>query len=94
MKRFEVILERLAEKQFRKLPEPIRKALRTWTLLIEEEGISAMRMIPGYHDEPLKGDRQGQRSSRLNIAYRVIYREQQNGELVIISVIEVNKHDY
>ncbi len=68
-------LERLAEKQFRKLPDAICKALRTWTLLVEE-------------------DRQGQRSSRLNIAYRLIYREMENGELAIVSVIEVNKHDY
>ena len=29
--------------------------------------------VPGYHDEPLKGHRAGQRSIRLSRAYRAIY---------------------
>ncbi len=53
-----------------------------------------MRKIPGYHDEPLKGDRKGQRSSHLSRGYRVIYEELSSGEIVIVSVLEVNKHDY
>lgn len=53
-----------------------------------------MRKVPGYHDEPLKGDRMGQRSIRLNKAYRAIYMERPNQEIIIISVMEVNKHDY
>ena len=93
MKTYRVELEKFAQKQFRRLPGPIQKALRTWTTLIEEHGIATMRRIPGYHDEPLKGDRQGQRSSRLNQAYRVIYVEN-DGELVVVAVREVNKHDY
>lgn len=63
-------------------------------MLIEEHGASAMRRIPAYHDEPLKGDRQGQRSSRLSQAYRVIYVENDDGEMVVVAVQEVNKHDY
>lgn len=63
-------------------------------VLIEEHGISMMRRIPGYHDEPLKGDRRGQRSSRLSQAYRVIYIENEDGELIVVGVLEVNKHDY
>jgi toxin HigB-1 len=48
----------------------------------------------GFHDEPLKGDRKGQRSIRLNKAYRAIYTEGQRKEVRIISIIEVNKHEY
>ena len=70
---YEVILSAFVEKRFGKLPGHIQKALRTWVELIESEGIWTMRKIPGYHDEPLKGDRQGQRSSRLSRGYRVIY---------------------
>ena len=41
-----------------------------------------------------KGERTGQRSSRLSLGYRVIYEEIDSGEIVIVSVEEVNKHDY
>ena len=53
-----------------------------------------MRRIPGYHDEPLKGRREGQRSSKLSRSYRVIYEEFSNGEVEIINIMEVSKHDY
>ncbi len=49
-------------------------------------------MIPGYHDEPLKWERTGQRSIRLSKAYRAFYVE--HDDMVIVEVIEVNKHDY
>jgi toxin HigB-1 len=94
MKTYRVELEKFAQKEFRRLPGHIQTALRTWATLIEEHGIATMRRIPGYHDEPLKGDRQGQRSSRLSQAYRVIYVENEAGELVVVAVLEVNKHDY
>lgn len=91
---YEVLLSKFAQKQFKKLPDHIKQSLRTWVAIIEEKGISTMRQIPGYHDEPLKGERQGERSSRLSKAYRVIYVETENRDLIIISVLEVNKHDY
>jgi proteic killer suppression protein len=52
-----------------------------------------MRKRPGFHDEPLKGKRQGQRSIRLNKAYRAIY-EVDPQEPHFIEVVEVNKHEY
>ncbi len=36
-------------------------------------GLSEVRKVPGYHDEPLKGQRKGQRSIRLSRSYRAIY---------------------
>lgn len=57
-------------------------------------GIDKMRTIPGFNDEALKGDRRGQRSIRLNKAYRAIYTENEEKEIVIISILEVNKHEY
>lgn len=59
-----------------------------------EEGIEEIRKISGYHDEPLKGKRKGQRSVRLNRAYRVIYLENESITLLEILVEEVNKHEY
>jgi len=52
-----------------------------------------VRKIPGYHDEPLKGDRAGQRSIRLSRAYRAIY-EIRKDVAQLVSVEEVSKHDY
>ena len=82
------------EKQFKKLPSFIVLKLLEWAKSVELKGLREVRKIPGYHDEPLKGDRQGQRSSRLSQAYRVIYVEDDDGEMVIVAVQEVNKHDY
>lgn len=52
-----------------------------------------IRKIPGYHDEPLKGDRSGQRSIRLSRAYRAIY-EIKADAAQFVSVEEVSKHEY
>lgn len=86
----EVTISRKAEKQIKKLPKQIVTRLLVWIETIESEGIESIRTIPGFNDEALSGKRTGQRSSRLNKAYRVIYTE--SGE--IIEVLEVNKHDY
>jgi len=69
-------------------------AYHTWVKTVELDGIRATRALSGYHDEPLKGDRKGQRSVRLSKGYRVIYEETESGNLVLIGVQEVNKHEY
>jgi proteic killer suppression protein len=53
-----------------------------------------VRKIKGYHDEPLKGNRAGQRSIRLNRAYRAIYEIRKDGATELVNVEEVNNHDY
>jgi proteic killer suppression protein len=93
-RRSQVVLSKFAQKQIRRLPHPIQIAMQYWQDLIESEGIEVMRRIPGYHDEPLEGQRKGQRSSRLNRSYRVIYRELDSDEVAVIAVLEVNKHVY
>lgn len=75
-----------------KLPIQIQGAFKIWVQAVEFKGIREIRHRPGYHDEPLKGKREGQRSVRLNKAYRVIYVEV-NGDIEI-TVVEVNKHKY
>lgn len=89
-----VYLSRFAEKQYMRLPIEIREKLEKWVFSIRRSGIDEIRKIPSYHDEPLKGTRTGQRSIRLNRSYRAIYQEDETGELIIICIIEVNKHDY
>ncbi|ASD63980.1 type II toxin-antitoxin system mRNA interferase toxin, RelE/StbE family [Bdellovibrio bacteriovorus] len=90
--RTQVRISRFAEKQLKRIPSHIKEALRYWAESIELIGLSQTRKLPGYHDEPLKGDRKGQRSIRLNRSYRAIYVETVK-EIEII-VIEVNKHEF
>ncbi|MBI5139640.1 type II toxin-antitoxin system mRNA interferase toxin, RelE/StbE family [Candidatus Nomurabacteria bacterium] len=87
-----VEISRFAEKQLKKIPGYIKEALHSWTVTVEKIGVMETRKLTGYHDEPLKGDRKGQRSIRLNRAYRAIYVEIE--ENILITVIEVIKHEY
>ena len=88
-----VKLSKLAKKQLLTVPDYIRSKLKLWTESVETDGIYEVRKIPGYHDETLKGKRFGQRSIRLNKAYRAIYVIK-SGEIEFVSIEEVNKHDY
>ena len=82
------------EKQLDKLPDVIVRKFRMWVSLVDFSGLQEVRKRPGFHDEPLKGKRTGQRSIRLNNAYRAIYIEHKDGAPELIEVIEVNKHEY
>lgn len=94
MKTSIVTLSRKVEKRLSKLPTHIKEALFVWVMSVEAEGISRVRLLPGYHDEPLKGDRLGQRSIRLSKAYRAFYVQDENSNSKEILVEEVNKHEY
>jgi len=72
----------------------IVRKFRIWVSLLEESGVREVRKLKGFHDEPLKGKRAGQRSVRLNRAYRAIYVENADGDVELIEVLEVNKHEY
>ncbi len=65
-----------------------------WILTIEEFGLNEARKVKGYHDEPLMGLRQGQRSVRLGIKWRTIYTLSKTGALNIVKVEEVTPHEY
>ena len=89
-----VELSRKVLKQIKKLPRHIVENLAAWTDDVETRGIELVRKILGYHDEPLHGDRKGQRSIRLSRAYRAIYVVKSNEQIEFISVEEVSKHEY
>lgn len=89
----EVRLSRKAEGNLLRVPAHIVKKLQGWIELVEEEGLEEAKKIPGFHDEPLRGQRKGQRSIRLSKAYRAIYVIKDDlVEFVFIE--EVNKHEY
>lgn len=80
------------EKQLTKCPKHIQTKALVWINTIEKYGLSEVRKAPGYHDEPLKGKRKGQRSIRLSRSYRLIYTE--INKEIHIQLLEVNKHEY
>ncbi len=80
------------EKDLDAVPENIRVKTVVWIYFVENLGLREVRKRPGYHDEPLHGERNGQRSVRLNRAWRLIYREVE-GHIQIL-LLEVMKHDY
>ena len=82
-----------AKKDILKVPKHVRTKLFGWVDDVEERGLEEVRKIPGYHDEPLKGARKGQRSIRLTLSYRAIYIIK-GKDIEFISVEEVNKHVY
>jgi proteic killer suppression protein len=81
------------KKNFHKIPLPIKKKLFTWVAAVEERGLNEVKKIPGYHDEPLKGDRQGQHSIRLNKQWRAIYKII-NKKVEFVLIQEVTLHAY
>ena len=88
-----VVVSTAAQKQLRKVPHHVAEKLLVWARAVESYGLEEVRRVPGYHDEPLKGQRAGQRSIRLSRAYRAIYVIAQ-GSVEFVSVEEVHKHEY
>jgi proteic killer suppression protein len=91
---YDVSLSKRATNDLFKVPRHVVKKLHAWIDNVNTYGLREVRKVPGYHDEPLHGVRQGQRSIRLSKAYRAIYEIQQNGSIEIVLVLEVNKHEY
>jgi proteic killer suppression protein len=81
-------------KNSNRLPRHIVVKLMAWVDLVEAIGLEATRRIPGYHDEPLHGRREGQRSIRLSGSYRAIYVIKNDLTAEFVSIEEVSKHDY
>jgi mRNA-degrading endonuclease RelE of RelBE toxin-antitoxin system len=93
-------------KALKKAPKQVRERYEFWKNVIRHsgpEGLRALsgighngpegpRAITGFNDEALSGQWEGFRSSRLNQAYRVIYRVQRNA--LTVTVERISKHDY
>jgi len=91
---YRVELSKRARKRLQTVPRHIVETLAAWVDDVEERGLEEVRKISGYHDEPLHGNRLGQRSIRLSRAYRAIYRVCNNASIEFVSVEEISKHAY
>jgi len=75
-----------------KLPGHIVEKYELWKSIVFRHGPEKLKEFPGFHDEALKGQRKGQRSSRLSLQYRVIYSVER--DVVTIYVLEITPHHY
>lgn len=88
-----VTITRQAKKGLEKAPGYIQDKFFTWVFSVQEFGLETTRKASGFHDEPLSGQRKGQRSVRLNKQWRAIYTETEMNE-ILVTVMEVTPHDY
>lgn len=83
-----------AQKSLKRCPIQIQQKLFVWVASVERKGLEQVRRQPGWHDEPLQGQRRGQRSIRLNRQWRAIYVVRKDGSVEFCEVREVTPHDY
>lgn len=80
------------EKQIGAMPQEILKRYEKWKDIAMISGPPGLRLIKGFHDEALRGEWHGYRSSRLGLQYRVIYRLLPKQPA--FQVVHVTPHDY
>jgi proteic killer suppression protein len=90
----EVKITRQALKALKRTPLYIQEKFSAWIVAVHKAGLRETSKRPGWHDEPLHGDRKGQRSIRLNKLWRAIYIIKENREVEFIEIIEVTPHAY
>lgn len=89
---WEVLEHRRLARRLKKLPIDVLKRYEKWKDIVRISGPSGLRLIKGFHDEALRGQWKGHRSSRLGDQYRLIYQVVEREVLVL--VIEITAHDY
>jgi proteic killer suppression protein len=89
---WEIYEHRKAVKQLKSVPTEVLKRYEKWKDIVYISGPEGLKLIKDFHDEALKGEWKGFRSSRLNIQYRVIYKIDRDE--ILVQVIELTAHDY
>ena len=83
---------RRVDKQVASAPTEILKRYEKWKDIATLSGPPGLRLIKGFHDEALSGERVGFRSSRLGDKWRVIYRV--IPKELLIRDASITAHDY
>jgi proteic killer suppression protein len=89
-----VKITKRALKDLYRTPIYIQEKFRAWLEAVNRSGLTETKKRPGWHDEPLQGNRKGQRSIRLNKQWRAIYLLKKDGTIEFVEIIEVTPHDY
>ena len=83
---------RRVARQLGSIPVEILKRYEKWKDIVAVSGPQGLRLIKGFHDESLRGDWKGHRSSRLGSKFRVIYKIER--EQILVQVVSITAHDY
>lgn len=80
-----------------KMPFPreiIQQYKKKIQILMSIESLDELAFFRSLHFEPLKGERKGEYSIRLNLQYRLLFFIEQGNQLVIevIVIQEISKH--
>ncbi len=89
-----VVVTPAVQKKLKKVPLHVQQKLFVWVASVEANGVEVIRRQPGWHDEPLTGKRDGQRSIRLSRQWRCIYVVLDDGSVEFCEVREITPHDY
>ena len=89
---WEVLEHRRASKRLDRLPKEVLKRYEKWKDIVRISSPVGLRLIKGFHDEVLKGQWKGHRSSRLGIQHRLIYKVEERR--ILILVVDITPHDY
>ena len=83
---------RRVSKQLTSIPIDVLKRYEKWKDIVAISGPQGLREIKGLHDESLRGEWKGHRSSRLNQQYRIIYKIEK--DKILVQVVNITPHDY
>jgi len=89
---WEIYEHRRVPKQLIPLPVEILKRYEKWKDIVRISGPEGLRFIKGFHDESLRGEWKGFRSSRLGIKLRIVYKVIEKD--ILVQVISITSHDY
>ena len=89
---WDVYEHRRVARRIRRTPDEILKRYEKWKDIVRLSGPQGLRLIKGFHDEALRGEWAGHRSSRLGAQYRVIYLTV--ADEVRVLVLDLTPHDY
>ena len=76
---------REVSKRIRKAPRQVHVNYHQWKRIVEMEGPQGLRLIKGFHDEALKGEWFGFRSSRLSKEWGLIYKTEKQQVTVCLN---------
>ncbi|MDT8318730.1 MAG: type II toxin-antitoxin system mRNA interferase toxin, RelE/StbE family [bacterium] len=89
---WEICEHHLLIRELGKIPIEILKRYEKWKDVVGISGPEGLKLIKGFHDEALKRQWQGFRSSGLGKQYRLIYKIE--SKKLYVKVIDITPHDY
>ena len=89
---WEVYEHRSVTRRLGQLPVEVLKRYEIWKDIVRVSGPRGLQLIKGFHDEALRGEWKGYRSSRLGIQFRVIYKLNTKEQAAL--VMNITAHDY